>query len=76
MTEDVPQAVIPQFSDDQVCGMTAATSKLYILAALDEVDTAHRMFGAELRRIRKKYLAELSEPDRFALLRMLGEVTR
>lgn len=59
--------------DEQLVGMAGATAKLYVTAALDELEAAHRVFGAALRRIRKTYLGDLSEPDRFAMLRALAE---
>lgn len=46
----------------------ASVSKLYVLAALEDMESAGRAFLNEIARLRAKYTTELTGPDAFTLL--------
>ena len=65
MAEPIPRTDVAELPPE-VADMAAAVAKLYTLAVIDEMTTA-------LADIRRRYLAELGGPQRFAALLKAAE---
>lgn len=64
------------FDDETLVQGAAVAARLYVLAALDEVEAAVREVEARIRAIRAKYTADLRGADPFTLLLTAEKVYR